>query len=221
MKDFTIICSLILLFTSCGDNINIEPQQAISTNVALSDEQGIKTAIIGTYDMLSWLPATSSGDVIVNSELFADTENLIWTDFPIPLTQVLNKNIAPTNTVVEHFWIYSYRTINQTNTILNKIEDIEEIDTEVLGAEVRFIRGLVYFDLISMFSLPWTAGDPESMVGVPIVSTPAEESLDNPEVLRNSVAEVYDFILDDLIFAKEHLPEQNEEFANTYAASVL
>ena len=221
MKDIVLICSFFFLYASCGEKLNIEPEQAISTSAALSDEQGVRTALIGTYDMLSELPNNTSGDVIVNSDLLADNGDLIWTSFIVPLTQLLNKNIAVGNNVVENYWIYSYRTINQANTVLDAVGVVGEADRDAVAAELRFIRALVYFDLVNMYALPWTAGNPESNMGVPIISMPAEESLENPEVPRNSVAEVYEFIIDDLIFAKANLPVQNGVFANTYAASVL
>ncbi|NND35199.1 MAG: RagB/SusD family nutrient uptake outer membrane protein [Saprospiraceae bacterium] len=216
MKEIILICSFLFLFSACDDYLDIEPQQAISTNVALSDEQGVRTALIGTYDIL-----LSSEHVILNSELLADTEDLIWTSFIVPLTELLNKNIAVSNNNVENFWIYSYRIINQANTVLDAVGVVAETDRDAVAAELRFIRALVYFDLINMYAKPWTAGNPESSLGVPIVSIPAEESLDNPEVPRNNVAEVYEFIIADLIFAKANLPEQNGVFANTYTASAL
>ncbi len=125
------------------------------------------------------------------------------------------------NTAVEDFWIYSYQTINQANTVLAAVDVVNETDRPVVAAELRFIRALVYFDLINMYAKPWTAGDPEHNLGIPIISTPAEKTLENPEARRNSVAEVYQFLTDDLLFAKANLPEQNSFFADTYAASAL
>ena len=223
MKYTFSILFLFLLLISCDKNLDVEPQQAISTDVALSDEQGIRTALIGTYDMLSQLQGGGgvSGDVIVNSDLLADSEDMLWTNFVVPITQLLNKNIEVGNEVVQIFWISSYRTINQANTVLDAVGVVNETDRDAIAAELRFIRALVYFDLVNMYAPPWTAGSPESNLGVPIVSTPAEQSLKNPEVPRNSVAEVYDFILEDLLFAKTNLRQQNGVFATSYAANVL
>ena len=221
MKNTRYLLSLFLLATACSDFLDIEPQQAISTNVALSDEQGVRTALIGTYDLLSQLPR-NSGDVILNSELLADMEDLIWTSWTLPITQIFNKNMAVSNLAVESYWIFSYQTINQANTVLDAVGVVKDTDDRnVISAELRFIRAMVYFDLVNMFALPWTAGNPENNPGVPIINTPAEETLKNPEVPRNTVAEVYPFLIADLLIAKANLPEQNGAFANTYAASAL
>lgn len=217
MKKISYFFFLVFCAYACSNRLDIEPEQAISTNLALSNEQGIRTALVGTYDLLSNLP----GDVILNSELLADTKSLIWTSFNFSLNQLLNKNIAVNNTAVGNFWINSYRTINQANTVLDAMGAVNETDRGTLAAELRFIRAWVYFDLINMYAKPWTAGNPENNLGVPIVSFPAEKSLENPEVPRNTVAEVYQFLLDDLLFAKANLLEHNTVFANTYTASAL
>lgn len=211
---------LIFLTTACIDRLEVEPQQAISAKTALSDPQGIRTAVIGTYDLLLRSPQ-QTGHVILNSELLADTEDLVWTSFTIPLNQLFNKNIAVGNTTVANFWIYSYQTINQANTVLNALELVNDINQEAVAAELRFIRALVYFDLVNMYALPWTADNPEKNLGVPIISSPSEETLKSPEAPRNTVAEVYQFLIDDLLFAKEHLPTQNGWRISTYAASAL
>lgn len=220
MKNINFVLFFFSFTTACNDRLDIEPQQAISTHAALSDEQGVRTALIGTYDLLSQAPV-QAGDVIVNSELLANTEDLIWTSFTVPLNQLFNKNIAESNTAVTNFWIYSYQTINQANTVLDALEVVNEADRNAIAAELQFIRALVYFDLVNMFAKPWTDGNPESNWGVPIISTPAEQTLEKPEVPRNTVAEVYQFLTDDLLFAKEYLPAQNGVRANTYAASAL
>jgi hypothetical protein len=221
MKNTICLLFLFLTVTACSDLLDIEPQQAISTNVALSDEQGVRTALIGTYDLLSQF-SPISGDVILNSELLADTEDLIWTSFTLPITQLFNKNMAVSNLAVESYWIISYQTINQANTVLDAVGVVKDTDDRnVISAELRFIRAMVYFDLVNMYAQPWTAGNPENNLGVPIISTPAEETLKNPEVPRNTVAEAYQFLIADLLFAKANLPEQNGVFANTYAASAL
>lgn len=217
MKRINYFFFLVLMVSACTNRLNIEPEQAISTDRALSDNQGVRTALIGTYDRLTQLP----GEVILFSEMLADSENLIWTGPTTEIIQFLFKTLAVNNNTLRNFWIDSYRTINQANTVLDAVAVVDEIDREAVAAELRFIRALVYFDLVNMYAKPWTAGNPELNLGVPIISTPAEQSLKNPEVPRNTVTEVYQFLIDDLLFAKANLPAQNTVFANSYAASAL
>jgi len=215
-----IICLTFFLLTACNDNLDIQPQQAISTEVALSTEQGVKTALIGAYDLLTMAP-TFTGDVILNSELLIDSENLFWTGFSNDLSQIFDKQIVVNSSAIEKFWENGYRTINQVNSILAAIEVVNENERQAVAGEARFLRGMIYFDLINMFGKSWNDGDAASNLGVPIVSLPSEQTLVDPIVPRNTVAEIYQFIIEDLLFAKENLPNQNDVFATNFAASAL
>lgn len=215
-----IIPFLIILIFACDDNLNIEPQQAISTEIALSTEQGVKTTLIGTYSL--WAPDSfNGGNVLMNSELLIDTDNLFWTNYTTDLTLVLDKRIAITNGSPEGFWVNSYQMINQANSVLAALSVVNENEQNIVAGEARFLRGMLYFDLVNLYGKTWGDGNPNTNLGVPIVATPSEQNLVNPIIPRNTVAEVYQFILEDLQFAKANLPAENGVYATTYAASAL
>jgi hypothetical protein len=205
---------------ACDDNLDIEPQQAISTEVALSNNGGVKTALIGAYELKISHPRFD-GNEVLNSELLIDADNIFWTGFIAELTQILNKSIPVNTHTVEGFWIDSYRLINQTNSIIKALEVVDENDRNAVEAEARFLRGIVYFDLVNLFAKTWGDGNPGTNLGVPIVNTPSEQSLVNPFIPRNSVEEVYQFVIEDLLFAAENLPDQNGIFATSYAARAV
>ena len=197
MKNITVLfVFLILCIIACDDNLDIEPQQAISTDIALSNEQGIKTALIGTYGLLI-SSTTFDGNEVLNSELLIDDDNLFWTGFIADLTQILNKRIPVSTHTVEGYWINAYRIINQTNSIISAIEVVNESDRNAVEAETRFLRGMMYFDLVNLFAKSWGDCNPSTNLGIPIVDTPSEQSLANPIVPLNTVEEVYQFILKD------------------------
>lgn len=221
MKKIIFLFTLIIFsFAACDDKLDIKPQQAISTEVALSTEQGIKTALIGTYELLAAAP-TVTGDVLLNSELLIDAENLYWTGFSEDLSQILDKKIVVSNYAVEFFWVNAYRIVNQANSILNALDAVNETDRQAVAAEARFLRGMVYFNLVNMFARSWGDGSPTANPGVPIVTLPAAQTLTNPVIPRNTVAEVYSFIIEDFSFAKESLPSENTVFATSAAAGAL
>jgi hypothetical protein len=226
-----LIVLLNFMVMSCDKRLDIEPQQAISTSLALSTEQGIRTALIGTYDLLSQ-GETFAGDAILNADLLADTESLFWNGFTIEIRQILDKRIAVNNAPVKDYWIQAYRTINQANTVLDALEVVNQASTDTIKVvktadslsivgELRFIRGLVYFDLINLFAKSWTDGNPDTNLGVPLISTPAAQNIKQSQVPRSTVTEVYQFLIEDLQFAKANLPIEHGAFANTYGASAL
>jgi len=209
---------LLIFLVACHEKLNIEPKESVSTEVALSTDQGVKTALVGAYDLLA-RSALWSGGIIVKTELYANSGDLIWTFFGG--NEINAKNISLSNRSVEQFWLQAYAAINQTNNILSALSVLEHEDRLKVEAEARFIRGALYFDLVNLFAKTWVDGDPSVNPGVPLISEPSTDLKVNALVARSSVADVYSFLTEDLRFAKENLPENKGVFANTYAASAL
>jgi hypothetical protein len=219
-KKFLFIYLMGFSILACNDDLNIEPEQAISIDVALSSEEGIKTALIGVYSLLLSEPLFT-GNVLLNSELLMDEDNLLWTSYITDVAQFLNKQIAAGNIAVEAYWVTSYKIINQINNILDAVEEINLSETSIITSEAKFLRGLIYFDLVNTYAKAWNDGTPMMNHGVPLITHGNDQNLGNVMIPRSTVTEVYDFILDDLKFAKDTLPEDNGFYASTYAASAI
>jgi hypothetical protein len=219
-KNLLFIYLLGFSTLACNDELNIEPQQAISIDVALSSKEGIQSALIGVYGLL-FSESLFSGNVLLNSELLMDEDNLLWTSYIIDVTQFLNKQIAVENIAVEAYWATSYKIIKQINNILDAVEEVDLSIASTITAEAKFIRGLIYFDLVNAYAKTWGDGNPMVNPGVPLITNTNEQNIGNNMIPRNTVSEVYDFILDDLQFAKDNLPENKGFYASTYAASAL
>lgn len=214
------ILLMLFLTVACNDNLDIKPQQEISSDIALSNEQGVKTALIGAYDVAS-ANNLGGGLLLLYTELFAETDNQFWTNYSFDISQIFNKNIAVDNVEIEFYWINAFRTINLTNNVLSGIAFVNELERPRIEGEARFLRALIYADLINLFGKTWTDGDPTMNLGVPIINTATGGDLSVLQIPRNTVAEAYQFIVDDLQFAKENLPATNGIFATTAAASAL
>src|SRR5690606_33631540 len=105
-------------------------------------------------------------------------------------------NLKPSNTEVYRFWQECYKALYNVNIVLDKIgsaELNETYKTEVI-AQMRFLRGLYYFNMVQMW------GD------IPLVSRPisVEESY---ATLRSPESEVYAVVVEDLTYAAANLPE--------------
>lgn len=94
------------------------------------------------------------------------------------------------------FWSTSYQVINRANAAAEGIGAMTAISKEKkerLQAEARFVRGLMYFNLVRLFG------------GVPLQLVPTT-SLNNLAVKRATEEEVYSQIIADFQFGAEHLP---------------
>jgi hypothetical protein len=110
-----------------------------------------------------------------------------------------------------------YTVIWRCNTLLDNIDLITDFETgqkEKLIAEAKFLRGFCHFYAVKLWAQPygWTSGNTHP--GVPIRDAATADPL-----LRSTVGEVYDFVISDLQYAHDNLPELNSIYATKYAAS--
>ncbi|HNP08319.1 MAG TPA: RagB/SusD family nutrient uptake outer membrane protein [Cyclobacteriaceae bacterium] len=114
-------------------------------------------------------------------------------------------------------WRYAYASINLVNTFLAGLEankdnfvapdfpaDYSTTVNQYIG-EARFVRAVAYHYLLQSFAKSYMATGDGSSLGLPLRLT-AESSSENNDMVRSTVAQVYDQILDDLDFAEANVP---------------
>ena len=113
-------------------------------------------------------------------------------------------------------WRSMYNLIAHANTTIHAIEelaagDIPKADVNAAIAEAKFMRAYAYFALARLF------GD------VPIIED-NRDLFDNPLVYKNNASDVYQFVANDLTFARKNLPVASSERkgrVNTWSAQGL
>lgn len=206
-----IILASSMLFTSCSKMLDIEPNDAISSDEAINDKDGVEKAIIGSYDVLQNAGLYGRNRVILG-DLAAD--NLVWTGTSLDYGQIDNNYVAIDNSLIEGMWTGAYDGINRVNNILAAlpgIGDLTDSERAQYEGEALFIRGLLYFNLLTYFG------------GVPVKTKPTL-STENIDQARNSASEVYDLIISDLMAASSQLPpagSMSPGRANAFSATAL
>lgn len=106
-------------------------------------------------------------------------------------------------------WSFSYQYIRVANDFLLSIVDasVDEEVKKVTAAEVRFIRSMLYFDLIKRYG------------GVPLLTEPQDLDSDL-EVSRNTITECYQFIVDEMTAIADDLPLNAERGKVTRGAAL-
>jgi starch-binding outer membrane protein, SusD/RagB family len=100
------------------------------------------------------------------------------------------------NAMIRQSWERLYQSISAANTAIEGAREIsadENIKNE-LEAKARFIRAYTYFHLVRSFG------------PVPYLDGPVESAEVLDAATRTPENEIYDKIIDDLVFAKNHLP---------------
>ena len=93
---------------------------------------------------------------------------------------------------LDRWYTALYQGVKAANVVIDKVPEIK-MDTILRNryiGEAKFIRALMYFDLVNAWG------------GVPLV----EHLSPSPQLPRSSKEEVYNLIVSDLLFAAKHLP---------------
>lgn len=207
-------------FTSCDKKLDIEPMQSVDALTALETDQDFQSAVVGAYSILGE-GSLYGTNLIILPELLANSSYCSWAGTFQSYRQVATKTMVASNAEATRTWIAAYRAINIANTVLAQSNKITDTDLRTqLEGESLFIRGIMHFELVRMYGLPYSAG--ANNLGVPInlvaVDTPDEAASLGA---RKTVGEVYTQVITDLNQAYDKLPEENGTRADKYAAKAF
>lgn len=223
MKKYKLILSLFLLnllFIGCEDELDIEPAQSISTDVALSTGENIENILIGAYSEAGEYVAYG-GFLPMFADLFGFSDQATWRGTFTQPREVFTKRIFVDNTLVRDIWMNAYEVINQSNLVLDHIELVDEERQNTVSGEAYFLRALNYFDLVRLFAPQYEAGTQNDQPGVPLSLEGIVDYSGDLRIPRSSVEEVYAQVIADLQQAYDLLPPENSFFADKYAAQAL
>ncbi len=204
-QKIVIYLSFIFLagvFFSCDNFLDLEPQQAVSDDAIYADHEGVINALHGAYSLIAD-EQFYAGTSVFHSDLVANSGELNWTGTFIQYRQWNWKAMDPNDGFISSKWSASYQAIDLCNNILNSLDVVDEGHRVRVEGEARFIRGIIYFELVRFYALPYTAG--ANNPGVPLVLTPTAGITDDDYPSRASVGAVYEQVLSDLNQAKDLL----------------
>ncbi len=209
-----------IFMTGCEDELDLEPEQSISTEVALSSGENIQNILIGAYAEAAQAPSYG-GRLQMMADLYGFTDEASWIGTFNQPREVFNKNIFPDNSFVRDVWLNGYEVINQVNLVLDHADLVEEESRDNVKGQAYFLRALTYFDLVRFFGSPYRPGEQNDQPGVPLSLEGIIDYSGDLRIPRNSVEKVYTQVIADLNQAHDLLPSSNSYFADQYAAQAL
>ena len=204
------ILSLLLSLTACNSSFLDVPLQGKPT--ADTDPNFAQNLVVGVYNSLMLGEAFGAeGDV--HGIAFVSATNILSDDADKGSTAsdqagtvgVLDEfTHTPTNLFVQALWSGYYNGIAKVNQSLVAISNstLDEATKARLSAEVRFIRGYYYFNLVR-----WFGGVPK-ILRVP--KDAADANNDPVFQTRASAEEIYQVIIDDLQNGVSTLPLRSQ-----------
>lgn len=209
--------SLIFIAFACEDKLELIDPNAIGSAIALDNDKNVKSTLLGAYDALS-TGAYYGGNTFRNSEILAANDEIVFSGTFNDVADIYRKEMIAANADVANMWIAAYRTIGLANSVLSALNVVDDDDRDQVEGEALFLRGISHFELVLFYAQPFSAGNTDTNLGVPIMLTP--DNFD--DVPRNTIDEVYAQIIDDLETAEGLLAEgPNAGYATKEAAAAI
>lgn len=209
MKKISILVGILALLSlnACIKELEIEPYNSIDASQALASASDIESAIVGAYGILQGGQLYGT-NLNLCPELLGSASYCQWRGTFQSYRQIMNKNMVAENAEATRTWIAAYRAINVANNVIANLSKVDDADQRsAFEAEARFIRGIMHFELVRLYAQPWKPNEPNNGLGVPIQTSPvSDEAGASVKATRNTIAEVYAQVIEDLRAAEAGLP---------------
>lgn len=203
IKNYILGGLILITASACGNDwLDLEPSTAVETQKSIKQLSDIEFVLNGIYSSMQSSDAYSGclvyyGDVTGDDMQAVSSTKRTGNYYRFNFT----KDTGPTV-----HWSSLYAIIQNCNIILMNIDKLtiessKENYRNDLKGQALAIRGMALFDLTRIFGYPYLKDNGASM-GVPIV-TGLSTTEDKPS--RNTVAECYKAIIDDLTNSTELL----------------
>lgn len=201
----SILATSLFLGGCSASFLDVEPMTDVLENNFYQTIDDAEMALVGCYDGYQLTSSNGNLSFTVVSEVLSDncfggtghTDGRAY--------QVLDrfdKAQSPSdNNLFDGTWADYYAGIFRCNTLLTKMEETDFGDQQAtqlrIEGEARFLRALMYFDLVRLFER------------VPLLTAPTTEN-----VPQADPKEAYQLIVEDLKFAAENIPSDAYPKAN-------
>jgi len=197
MKKLKIILTAIVLvtgvFISCDEkDLELNNPNQLSPTTFFKSSAQLEAAVNSAYAFLQDTGNYGRYQFYINDNIGG--ENYAAGNLEADKVQMINLDVDEANNGNNQFWQHNYQGIGRANFVIDNEANFENIDaTEIsqrLG-EVRFLRALYYFHIVTKYG------------EVPLVLSSETVSGGRP---KSSIAEIYSAIVTDLQFATTNLP---------------
>lgn len=189
--------SILVLGCSSEDFLKESPTNFPAPEILLTNKKGAEIYTVGSYNAARVLASDFDGWLSMWGTLGAD--EIVVPNWGVDSKAIFLHTLSPSTATIRTMWENLYRSTNRVSSAVDRISAMTEdqIDTDSknkLVGESRFIRAMLYFALVTTWE------------NVPLIKNETT-SLENLEVSQATPKEVYEFIIDDLLYAESVLDE--------------
>jgi len=211
MKNIQIIALLsVLALSACEDFLEKDRDDAVVAELAIRNLEDARTALNGVYS--AFKSANYYGRYFVaHADVLTDQVQSVI-GYSNQLGEMYKWSFLSDNGAITGAWGAMYAASVRASNIIDKLPELEGsiTDLEQIEGEARLARAIAHFDLVKSFARAYTRSNPDSDLGVPIVTT---FEVGQPE--RNTISEVYRFILEEAENAAELMSDNGADDLNS------
>lgn len=227
-----LLVTMVLVAWSCDGKLDVEPEQSVSSDIALNSSENVINVLISAYSEAGGQFGVASdgrseggelygGDFNLLSELMGSDGEITWNGSFDTYEDVFDRDLIADNLLARDNWMRAYNVINIANNVIDNIGIVDEsLKDQILG-EALFMRGVMFFELVRVYGLPYIAGGANSQPGVPIVLTATQAIDESAQVARATVSAVYTQAISDLTEAELLMNDRNGSRANKHSAAAM
>ncbi len=219
---------LALFIASCEKIIDLAPYSSISEATAYSTPSLVELSVVGMYNgaQRGYYPANGQGRGYPFGAAFVEQGDCRGED-AVNLQAFFQFTYEGTYSAVtannEAYWSDTYRLINRCNMVIDGVNSAvaKNVVTAAVGngylGEAYFMRAIAHLELLFHFARPYKFTSDASHPGVPYRTKAYTTQVaidDGTTQSRNTVADCYAKILEDLNFAEENLPGKSGRTGN-------
>ncbi|SFD29555.1 RagB/SusD domain-containing protein [Chitinophaga sp. CF118] len=201
----------VTVFFSCSDRLDLQPEQSIPTGDVFISGSSALSALYGVYSRSQRLEVFGGQPQLI-AEFMSDNVNYPGSNSL--LAEINTFSTSTSNNLVSELWRINYDAILGANAVIDRVPGIvdplfAESDRRMYVAEAKFMRAILYFQLVNLFGQPYQVEN-GARQGVQLVTA----SFDGSTIVypgRSTVNEVHKQIEKDLL---EALPDLADTFTD-------
>jgi tetratricopeptide (TPR) repeat protein len=207
---FIILASCLIIMNSCNKELDVDQIMSLENDKAITSAKDLEAVMAGAYDGLQ-SGNVLAGNMLVYSELLADDSQVNEDKlFNFGTKEIYSRATTVQLNPLRDMWRDAYSTINRVNNVIAAIDggkisgaDFDAVKDKLKG-EALFIRAVVHYSILQFWALPYDVDKQgqNTQLGVPYRTQPTTSGFVNLAMARNTVEDVYNKVIDDLIKAE-------------------
>ncbi|MDY0174124.1 MAG: RagB/SusD family nutrient uptake outer membrane protein [Bacteroidales bacterium] len=224
IKSLFLASIALLAVNACTGFLETNPSTSVADTEVFKTTQGAQSALYGAY----WQMESGNGGANRQDDWGYPThlmtfdvcgEDMIvwggWYSYDYNYWGHTRGDIFKASAL----WRFYYRLINNTNSIINYVDDAEGLqsDKDFIKGQALALRGWAYFHLVRLFQHTYAIA--QNMPGVPIYLEPTTDQTEGAP--RGTVQDTYDRVLEDFLQAEGLLQGFVRSYKNHIDQSIV